>query len=155
MASLKIKDFMITDVITAKKNDKIIDLLQLLVANRIGGVPVTDDNGTLLGMISDGDVIRYLQPKGRTVYDMYALILVNEKENLQEKLEYSIDQPIKKMMKKRDVYSVKPEDELEKALEILAQNSFKKIPVVDGENRVIGVLSRGDLVRYITNKLID
>lgn len=59
------------------------------------------------------------------------------------------------MIKKRDVYSVKPEDELEKALEILAQNSFKKIPVVDGENRVIGVLSRGDLVRYITNKLID
>lgn len=80
MASLKIKDFMITDVITAKKNDKIIDLLQLLVANRIGGVPVTDDNGTLLGMISDGDVIRYLQPKGRTVYDMYALILVNKKK---------------------------------------------------------------------------
>ncbi|MFB3161606.1 CBS domain-containing protein [Neobacillus sp. 179-J 1A1 HS] len=38
-------------------------MLDILNSNRIGGVPVVDDKGQLVGMVSDGDVLRYLAPK--------------------------------------------------------------------------------------------
>lgn len=62
---MEVKDFMIRDVITVKKETTIRELLKVLAHHRIGGVPVVDAEGKLLGMVSDGDVIRFLQPKGR------------------------------------------------------------------------------------------
>ena len=60
---MKVRDFMITRVFTVKPTNTVEELLNILNTNRIGGVPVVDDRGNLLGMVSDGDVLRYLSPK--------------------------------------------------------------------------------------------
>lgn len=60
---LKVKDFMIKDVVSIKPDTTIKELLKLLSDHRIGGVPVVDDQDKLIGMVSDGDIIRYLTPK--------------------------------------------------------------------------------------------
>nr|MDP5194014.1 CBS domain-containing protein [Neobacillus sp. 179.-C4.2 HS] len=54
---------MIRKVFTVKPSNTIKELLGILNSNRIGGVPVVDDKGQLVGMVSDGDVLRYLAPK--------------------------------------------------------------------------------------------
>ncbi|SDL70296.1 CBS domain-containing protein [Sediminibacillus halophilus] len=151
---MKISEFMIRDVVQIEEHVTIKDLLEILVANKIGGVPVVDKQGVLQGMISDGDVIRFLQPQGRTIYDIYTLVLVSERQDLKDKLKSSIHLPVEDMMRKQKLYTVKPTDNLEKALEILAEHGFKKIPVVNDAGRVVGVISRGDLIRYISNQLI-
>ncbi|MFD2045771.1 CBS domain-containing protein [Ornithinibacillus salinisoli] len=151
---MKISEFMITDVISVNESTSIKELLQLLVANKIGGVPVLDKGGKLIGIISDGDVIRYLQPKGTTVYDMFSLVLVTERENLQEKLANSLNIPISKIMRKKELFTVHPEENLEDALSIFSKHRFKKLPVINNQHQVIGVLSRGDILRYIYNQLI-
>lgn len=152
---MHIRDFMIADVVTATKNMTLKELLKLLVKHKIGGAPVVDENNRLQGMISDGDVIRYLQPQGRTVYDMFALVLVSEKENLMQKLDYAIDHEVEKVMSNKDIYTIHPDDKLENALAIISKHHFKKIPVVDDDRRVIGVISRGDVIRYISTTLIS
>lgn len=152
---MKVKDFMIRDVIAVKKDTTIRELLKLLGEHNIGGVPVLDDQQKLVGMISDGDVIRYLQPKATTVYDLYMTFVVNEREDFKEKLSYSLNLPISKVMKKRDIYKVSPDDDFELALSILAKHHFKKLPVVNGAGRVVGVISRGDIVRQISNRIIN
>ncbi|MFD2960141.1 CBS domain-containing protein, partial [Klebsiella pneumoniae] len=76
-------------VISVTKDQSIKELLELLVKHKIGGVPVVDETNTLQGMITDGDVVRYLNPRGRTVYDMFSLVFVTEKEELQHKLDYA------------------------------------------------------------------
>ncbi|WP_404452751.1 CBS domain-containing protein [Virgibacillus necropolis] len=152
---MNIKDFMIADAITATKTMSIKGLLELLVKNRIGGVPVVDKDNNLQGMVSDGDVIRYLQPKGRTVYDMYALVLVSEKENIMHKLDYAIHHEVEKVMSNKDIFTVHPDDKLENALAIFSKHHFKKIPVVDDDYKVVGVVSRGDVIRYISTTLIS
>jgi CBS domain-containing protein len=152
---LEVKDFMIRDVITVKKETTIRELLKVLAHHRIGGVPVVDAEGKLLGMVSDGDVIRFLQPKARTVYDFYITIVVNEQEDFNEKLAHSLDFPVEKIMKRRELYTVRPEDDFENALRILAKHHFKKLPVVNQADRVVGVISRGDIMRQITDKLLN
>ncbi|MGY0691681.1 CBS domain-containing protein [Virgibacillus sp. FSP13] len=151
---MKVNEFMITDVVTITKDKTIKQLLEILVKNKIGGVPVVDEQNKLLGMISDGDVIRYLQPKARTIYDMFSLVLVSEREDLSYKLGYAVDHEVEKMMRHKETHTVHPDDELDVALSILSKYRFKKIPVVDNNNKVVGVISRGDVIRYISTKLI-
>ncbi|HLR63088.1 MAG TPA: CBS domain-containing protein [Lentibacillus sp.] len=150
---MKIQDFMITDVISVQEDIKIKDLLKSFVDHKIGGVPVVDENAHLIGIISDGDVIRYLQPDGRTIYDAFSMVFISEKEGLRHKIETSIEHNSSEIMKKK-VYTVRPDDDIEKALSIFSRYHFKKIPVVDESNKVIGVISRGDIIRSVYNKVI-
>lgn len=151
---MKVKEFMITDVIYIQKDARIVDLLKLLVNNKIGGVPVVEDNQKFVTMLSDGDVLRFLKPQDRTIYDMLTLIMISEKEDLEEKLHSSMLLPVERIIKKKKLFTLKPEDDLEEAIAILSQHKFKKIPVINDENQVIGVISRGDVIRYIATKLI-
>ncbi|WP_164668868.1 CBS domain-containing protein [Virgibacillus doumboii] len=152
---MKVRDFMITDVISVNKETSIRELLELLVKHKIGGVPVVDANNRLRGIISDGDIIRYLQPKGRSVYDMFSLVLVSEKEDLNHKIENSINQLAKNIMKDKDIHTVHPDDDLEEILNIFSKYHFKKIPVIDEDFKVVGVISRGDIIRFISTNLIN
>lgn len=151
---MKVKEFMITDVISIRENARIVDLLRLLVENRIGGVPVIDAQQRLITMLSDGDVLRFLKPQDRTVYDMLTLITISEKEDLHEKLSMSISLPLDKIIRKKKIYRLKPEDDLEEAISILGSHRIKKIPVVNEKEQVIGVISRGDVIRYIATRLM-
>jgi Mg/Co/Ni transporter MgtE len=85
---------------------------------------------------------------------MFAFIYVEEGEELQETIAKKLNHPVKKLLKPRRIFVVGPDDDLEKAFQILSKHHFKKIPVVDSNQKVVGVISRGDLVRVITNKLI-
>ncbi|GAB4073633.1 CBS domain-containing protein [Barrientosiimonas marina] len=148
-----IKNVMITDVVSVKKDSAIKELLKTLVTNHIGGVPVIDQDGYLTGMTSDGDVIRYLQPKGRNIYDAFYMVFFNEKMTFEESVETRMQQEVQEIMKK-NIYTVYPDDSIEQALSIFAGHHFKKIPVIDHSNTVVGVVSRGDIMRMISNQII-
>ncbi|MDY0405771.1 CBS domain-containing protein [Virgibacillus sp. 179-BFC.A HS] len=151
---MNVSDFMITDVISVSEKTTLRELLEILVNGKIGGVPVVDKDNHLLGMISDGDVLRYIQPKGRTIYDAFSLVLVSDKEELKDKLHYTLDKSVTNIMRKQDLKYVHPEDPVENALKIFSSHHFKKIPVIDKDGKVIGVISRGDMIRFINNELI-
>lgn len=151
---MKVKDFMIKDVITVKENTTVKELLEILVSHRIGGVPVIDAENKLVGVISDGDVIRYLKPSSQTVFDMFSIVMVSEREKLTDKLQYALEKPVSIMMKKKDIKTIEPDCELDDALRIFSNYHFKKIPVLDDSKTVVGVISRGDLLRHITNEMI-
>lgn len=151
---MKVEEFMITDVISVTEDESVKELLKAMVENKIGGLPVVDHSNSIKGMVTDGDVIRFLNPKGRTVYDMFSIVVVTEKEELQQKLDYAVERVVDDMMKHREIYYVKPDDHLDTAISIFSKHRFKKIPVVDDNNRVVGVISRGDVIRFITNQLL-
>lgn len=153
---MKVKDFMIQDVISVNESDTIKKLLNTLVENKIGGVPVVDSDGKLVGMISDGDVLRTIQPKDTVVYDYFSLMAYTyEKGNLAKVLDTIKDQPLLKMAKKRGIVTVKEDDDIETALKLLAKHHFKKIPVIDEQRKVVGVISRGDIIRTIQKNILQ
>src|SRR5699024_3056315 len=135
---MKVKEFMITDVISVTEDASLKTLLKTMVKNKIGGVPVVDHTNSITGMVTDGDVIRFLNPKDRTVYDMFSLVVVMEKEELQHKLNDAIEQVVGDMMKHKEIYFVHPNDEVDTAISIFSKHRFKKIPVVDDDHKVVG-----------------
>ncbi len=142
---LKVKDFMIQDVVSIKPDATVKELLRLLTKHHIGGVPVVDNQNKLIGMVSDGDIIRYLAPKEGSVRDFIYSIFVEEGETEQEVLKGKINTTVDKLMHKQQIYSVKEEDTFEKAIQILSGHHFKKIPVLDLNGKVTGIISRGDI----------
>lgn len=154
MSPLDIRDFMIRDVGFVKKDETLRNLLKILVENKIGGVPVVDDSGCLIGMVSDGDVLRALTPREQTVYDFYTISFVLQEQEVDECIDAKLDWPVGKIMTKRHLHYVNPDDDFKKVLKILSRHRFKKIPVVNGAERVVGVISRGDVLRHIATQII-
>ena len=142
---LKVKDFMISDVISIKPDATIKELLKLLTKHHIGGVPVVDNQNKLIGIVSDGDIIRYLAPKEESVRDFIYDIFIEEGETEQEILKDKINTTIDKLMPKKQIYTLKEDDTFENAIQILSQHHFKKIPVLDLDGKVMGIISRGDV----------
>ena len=142
---LKVKDFMISDVISVKPDATVKELLKLLTKHHIGGVPVVDHQNKLTGIVSDGDIMRYLAPKEGSVHDFIYGIVREEGETEQEVLKEKINTTVDKLMHKKQIYTLKKEDTLEKAIQILSQHHFKKLPVLDLDGKVTGIISRGDV----------
>lgn len=149
---MKVREFMIRDVVTASPSYTVRDLLILLHENNIGGVPIVDKFGNLIGIISDGDLLRYLAPKR---IGIAGLVYVIEDGEIEDILKEKLNTPVKEIMTKRNVISVLPDDEFDEAMHILSRHHFKKLPVVNQTGRVIGIISRGDIIDSITEKLIS
>jgi CBS domain-containing protein len=149
---MQVRDFMITKVFTVKPSDTVKELLDILNSNRIGGVPVVDDKDHLVGMVSDGDVLRYLAPKPLGIA---GLVYIIEDGEIEDVVQEKLDTPVKDIMTKRNLLFVSPDEEFDKTIRLLSRHHFKKLPVVNGAGRVIGVLSRGDIIHNISKKIIS
>ena len=152
----KVKDFMVSNLISVKLDSNIKEILRLFTDHGIGGVPVLDNQKKLIGMVSDGDIIRYLAPKEGSVHDFIYGIFVEEEEREEEVLKEKINTTVDKFMERKKIYTLKEEDTFEEAIRILSHHNFKKLPVLDSENRVLGIISRGDinksLFKILSNK---
>jgi MFS transporter, ACDE family, multidrug resistance protein len=157
---LKVKDFMIPKVVSIQPGATIKDLLKLLIKYRIGGVPVVDNQNKLIGIVSDGDIIRYLVPKEGSVHDFIYDVFVEEGETEQDVLAGKINTNVSQILaanitSKKQLHTVKEEDTFEKAMHILSKHHFKKLPVIDREDKVIGIISRRDINNSLLKMIIE
>jgi len=125
----KAKDIMTTKVVCITQDTPVVDAIRLMAKNNITGVPVVEDDMTLLGIISEQDVLRlfhtYEDEKDRTVYDFMTHPAVH----------FEQDEPL------LDVCFC------------LRDNSIRRVPVTSN-NKVVGVISRSDILKCIL-KLCD
>ena len=119
---MKVKDVMTTKVITIKPDQTKQQAARLLSQNRISGLPVINDEGTLVGVVTEYDVIG---KQGQTVSDIMT----------------------------GSVITVAPETDLEDVAHILLHERIKRLPVLE-EGRVIGIVSRADLVREVATRWV-
>lgn len=106
----------------------------------------------MVGIVSDGDVLRYLAPKPLGIA---GLVYIVEEGEIEDVIKEKLDTYVKEIMTKRNVLFVSPDDEFDTSLPLLSRHHYKKLPVVNGAGRVIGVLSRGDSINNISKKIIS
>ncbi|ULT59183.1 CBS domain-containing protein [Neobacillus drentensis] len=152
---MKVRDFMVRDVITVRPENTVKDVMSVFVEKKIGGVPITDKDGTLCGIVTDGDIIRAIKPLDRRIHDYFSFITYIAVEDKQVHLSEIINREIIKFAKTNGIMSVQPEDDMEKVVDILSKHHFKKLPVVNGAKRVVGVISRGDVIRNIQQRIVE
>jgi CBS domain-containing protein len=119
---ITIRQVMNQNVVTVRPEASVEQTIELLTQNHIGGAPVTSENGTLVGMISELALID-------VVFDH----TVNDK-------------PISKYMS-IELQVVRPDEPLMRAAQLFTLYAFRRLPVVEN-GKLVGIITRRDLMNY-------
>lgn len=142
---MQAKKLMTADVISCRLGEPLPAIIDRMVENRIGGMPVVDDSGRLVGMLTEGDLLRMCLPKSVRFLDT-DLYLENtdEFEGQYAKLRRLTAADVMS----RGVICVEARDSLGQVSATLHQHDIKQVPVLE-EGRMVGIISRQDIVRTL------
>jgi len=111
------------EIFTVAPETSVADAARLLSEKRIGAIVVSEDGKIPLGILSERDIVRELGKRGAAV----------------------LDQPITELMTRKLVTCTTGDDALV-ILDRMTQGRFRHLPVVDGQGRMVGIVSIGDAV---------
>ncbi len=120
----EVKDIMTKHIISVKKEIPIYKAIALLARNNISGIPVVEDDMTLVGVLSEKDTLK----------------LFNLSRDMEDKTvgDFMTQQPV----------SFDEDDNLQDVCDCLANSPFRRVPVTS-EGKLIGIVSRRDVIRYM------
>lgn len=149
---VQVEDAMSSPVITVGPEDTLADVARVFSDQRIRGAPVVDDDGNLVGVISEADLIAKSQELEVSVsYDIFGWVSpqtpVGELAQFRRGLSNVGNTKVKAIMTKK-VVTVSPRDSVEKVAQLLAKRNINRVPVMDGSN-LVGIISRADVIRAI------
>jgi CBS domain-containing protein len=140
-----VRAIMRSGVTTVRPTTPVADLVALLMQRGYRSLPVVDDNRRLVGMITDGDLIRRA--------GLLTRLGLQDKltpEQMQTQLAALQDGPhTAAAIMTADVVSVRPDDKVRTAAALMAQHSLKRLPVIDNDHRLVGLISRVDVLRAV------
>ena len=113
---------MIYDPVTISKDNTVGDALQLMQENKIGGIPVIDEQGLLIGIVTNRDL----------------------------RFQSDMERKIEEVMTKDNIVTTHDTD-LKLAAEVLLANKIEKLPVVDDRNKLIGLITYRDITKLKDN----
>ena len=110
---------MIYDPVTIKRGSTVGDALKIMEEYHIGGIPVVDDNRKLVGIVTNRDL----------------------------RFERDLDRMVDEVMTKENIITTSQTTDLDEAAQILQQHKIEKLPVVDGEGHLIGLVTYKDITK--------
>lgn len=125
---MKINECMCQDVCFVKPDCKVYDVARIMNENHIGCIPICNDEKNIVGVVTDRDIVL------RTV---------------------ACDKDVKQTQVSEimttNVYTCKCEQEVKEAQDLMKKNQIRRIPIVDSNSKMVGILTTGDLIK--NNKL--
>jgi len=143
---MPVRDVMTRNVISITREADLHEAARLLSENRISGLPVVDERKRVIGVISESDIL--------------ILAGMKREHTFRDIVRNVLGEPVptrKAGNKVEDVMNLPPitakaDDDVGEVAKILDERRIKRLPVVDDEGTLIGIISRADIVRAITRK---
>lgn len=141
---MKVKEIMTKEVVSIKPDDNAKDALDILFKMQISGLPVIDTQGRLVGMFTEKDILKqilpsYLEKVGRFVYEENPKSIKNKFQDLAN---LSASQVMRK-----DVITIEEDASLCEVARLMLTQKIRRIPVLDKEKRIAGIVAREDIVK--------
>jgi CBS domain-containing protein len=144
-------DIMTKDVIAVTTETTIRELAEIMTRHRIGSVPVVDDKGALIGIVTESDLIE--QDKNfhiPTVISLFDWVIYLESEKKFEKeLKRMTGQTVGDIYTK-EAMTVEPQTTISEIADIMCDKRIHSLPVVDA-GKLVGIVSRIDLIRSMVS----
>lgn len=132
-----VRELMTTRAVTVTRDVSVKEALALLEEHRITAVPVVDGETRIQGVVSEVDLIRDLVPTDQRTH-----------ERPTARTAPDLPRSVGEVMSTLPV-TVEPHMDVAAAVEVMATLNIKSVPVVDDRGRVLGMLSRSDVVRVL------
>jgi CBS-domain-containing membrane protein len=145
LPDVKVSEVMRREVATVRPDSPITQVIELLLDKDFTAVPVTDAQGKVVGMVSDSDL---LTRGGMNV--ALSLKRATDPEFVRE-LHESLENPNRKVSEvmTREVVTIGPDIFLGQAAKLMVERHLKRLPVVDQEGKLVGILGRLDVLNTI------
>lgn len=140
------------DVYTLPTTATVLDAMRMLVDKGIASVLVVDEAGRVVGVVSDGDIMRYLSKHDDYLTDPMSMITVviqrgNAGRRLDDRMLELMDANISTISKK-NVLCLDARAGMDDLTRLVSAKHIKKVPVVDDDHVLVGIIDRADMVRY-------
>lgn len=145
---MKARDVMVSPVITAKQESSVRDVARIFLEKRISAVPVVDDEGRLIGIITEGDLLHRAEAGTERRRPWWLLQLVG-RETLAAEYVKSHSRKVADVMT-RKVITAAPDTPLHEIATLLEKNGIKRVPIVD-QGKLVGIVSRANLIQAVAN----
>ncbi|MDA8097658.1 MAG: CBS domain-containing protein [Desulforudis sp.] len=148
MADKLARDVMTTQVISVHPDDDVEKVAKLLLEHHISGLPVLDDDGKLVGVVTEGDLVirekKVRAPLHVVILD--SLIYLEKPQRFMEEIKRAVAQKVGELMSTK-LYTVGPEASVEQVATKMVERRINRVPVVDTENKLLGIISRQDIIK--------
>ncbi|MDD3618365.1 MAG: CBS domain-containing protein [Desulfobulbaceae bacterium] len=143
------QDIMTREVITANENLSVRELARIFADNRISGAPVVDDQGNLVGVVTESDLIDQAKkvhiPTVMAFFDSF--VFLENPDRLEKDLKKMAASTVGDVCS-REVVSVEYDAPLEEIATIMAEKNRHTLPVME-KGRMVGVIGKSDIIRTL------
>ena len=143
-----VADVMSREPIVVRPETSLKEAIQILAQHRISGLPVVDEAGKLVGIISESDLM--WQETGVTppayIMILDSVIYLENPAHYERDLHKALGQTVGEVMTTNPI-SISPEKPLREAAQIMHEKNIRRLPAIDNDGKVIGILTRGDIIR--------
>ena len=140
---MRVIDLMTADVVTVRRDTPLKEAARMMVRARVSGLPVIDDAGCLVGIITEADFLhREVERERPRRHGLLDALLGGGHSLANAEL-------VGEAMSE-GVVTISAEAPLAEAARVMSERDVKRLPVVAGDNQLIGVLSRADIVAAFT-----
>lgn len=147
-----VADVMTPNPISVTPDTVLKDAIQLMADNHIGGLPVINADSDLVGILSESDLMWQTTGVDVPAYIMLldSVIYLKNPAQYNQELHKALGQSVKDVMTDR-VVTIAPDKSLRDAAHLMHDKKVRRLPVVDSQQQVVGILTRGDIVREMAN----
>ncbi len=149
---MKARDIMSTKVVTVSPSTSVRDIAGLMVEKHVSGLPVLNDNGTLVGMVSEGDLLRRpeigTQKHRRRWVSFFSGVDSQAREFTNTHALRAGD------VMTEQVIHVSEQTPLGDVVGLMEKHNIKRLPVLS-DGKLVGIVSRADLLRALAARQAD
>ena len=142
---MKVSDIMQKSPVCVSENTPVSEVGRLIFSLGIGGVPVIDKNKKLVGILTEEDITSRMYPTMGDLVEDY--VHAKNFEAMEKNIIELLKVPASEIMNKNATTSA--DTSLMEAQSIMTVNKFSRLPVVDKDKKLIGIISNGDIFRYL------
>jgi CBS-domain-containing membrane protein len=152
---LKAKEIMTTELITVSPQTEVLQAARLLLKHRINGLPVVDEEGVLVGILCQSDLIAQQKklpiPSFFTFLD--GLFAISSAKQIEKQVKKIAAITVEQAMTPKPVF-VEPDTDIEAVAALMVDSGFHTIPVLD-DGVLVGVIGKEDVLKTLMAKSLD
>ena len=146
---MQARDVMVSPVITVGKSATVRDVAKILLEKRISAVPVVDDAGKVVGIVTEGDLIHRAEAGTERPYSWWTHFLAGD-ATMAADYAKSHARRVEDVMT-TDVITATPEMPLHEIATLLEERHIKRVPIVNKEGNLVGIVSRRNLIQVVAS----
>jgi CBS domain-containing protein len=142
-----VRDVMTTDILSVEKFESIITAAHMLAGRNISGLPVLDKEKRVIGIVTQADIL--------------AMVGVRKEHTFKDLLKHALGEPLSER-KSGDIVAdimtapastTHPDTKISEIAQLMDEQKIRRLPVVDDQNKLVGIISRADILKAVLRKL--